>query len=524
MTTMLIANNCTRESGSYMGDQLCLLKACYLFVENTPNIDKVLMSCSRSNEMHFVWEKFIQRYNIEVIWDDWNAGDWESRWAAWDKWQSIRHIDDRPFDVMKQCYLRIHGAQRQTQLCGREVGLGRRNIYSYWWCGQEHCPDELPSSVDWFDDTLMYHPPHVPTRDVYISPHCKTQGNVTFTFDYWSQVVHRLIEAGVTVTVGYDGAFCEDLDRHPLYKKHWGDHRQWMDQLCMHKLVACGNTGTGWLAAACGIPLITMEPHNSVMADHRYRECGLRNLVEVIDGHLLDSMGNDMAAVAEYCAARIVEELRGVKFRRSEAAIRASYNVKVMEACRASAAVSVNPPGKLRLVADTYLKVATLPGDVADVGAYRGGVSVILRRLAPDKHLHLFDTWTGNPHDDYLCHHKKGEWPASLDDCKALVGEGELMHYHQGVFPDWDGDDRHDDNYRPAAGEFFCFVYVDPDTYQTVKAAIEFFWPRMVPGGMMVFDDYGWTPCAGVKKAVDEAFTEEQRRVVKAHYTCIVEK
>lgn len=280
MGTMLIAMNETVESGSFMGDQLCSLKAAYLFVEHAPpDVDRFVMSCSPENTLQFLWTKFLRKYNFEVVYDNWNPGDWRSRWEAWDEWRTTRKINNIPFDHYRELYLRIHGCQRQTLLCGSERGLGRRNIYSYWWCGQEQCPDELPPDVDWFDDSLIHHPPHVPTRDVYISPHAKTQGNVTFTFDFWAEVVSRLLEADISVTVGYDGPFCDNLLGHPLYAKHWGDHRQWMNQLCSHKLVACGNTGTGWLAAACGVPMITMEPPNSQMPDHRYRECGLRNIV-----------------------------------------------------------------------------------------------------------------------------------------------------------------------------------------------------------------------------------------------------
>ena len=42
--------------------------------------------------------------------------------------------------------------------------------------------------------------------------------------------------------------------------------------------------------------MITVEPPNSGMADHRYRECGLRNIVEVVD-----------TPDAEYVARRIIE-------------------------------------------------------------------------------------------------------------------------------------------------------------------------------------------------------------------------
>lgn len=628
-----------------MGDQLCSLKTAYLFVQNQPDVKHVIMSMSPVNEMNFLWKKFIESYNIEVVWDGWNAGDWHSRWQAWDQWRTERKINGKPFDHYRELYLRIHGYQRQVVLCGSERGLGRKNIYEYWLAGQENKPDTFPGA-DWFDDTLIHHPPHTPERDVYISPHCKTQGNFTFTFEYWSQVVHKLIDAGLTVTVGYDGQFCEELNYHPLYRKFWGTHEQWMEEVCKHKIVACGNTGTGWLAAACGVPLFTMEPPNSQMPDHRYRQCGLKNIVEVMD--IPDS---------DYCAKRLIEEtqrvvvmttgcydvihaghirhleksramgsklivalnsdesvrmLKGpqrpinpqdqrktvlealrcvdeVRIFDGENAIPLIKEIKpailtcgygynpariigkhlveswggkavvtcendgrdepsttkiirkvlrsgdIIEICRVGAAHSVNPFEKLRLMAEEFLKVTHLEGSVADLGTYRGGTALILHRLAPDKHIHLFDTWQGNPFDDPLCHHKKGEWAAPLEDCKTLVGTDSFTHYHPGVFPtDADFDD------KPAREEFFCFVYIDMDTYQSTMDALKFFFPLLLKGGKLFIDDYGWEPCAGVKKAVDEYFPPEEClryghpttgligvplfRVVQPQYTCIIER
>lgn len=52
----------------------------------------------------------------------------------------------------------------------------------------------------------------------------------------------------------------------------------------------------------------------------------------------------------------------------------------------------------------------------------------------------------------------------------------------------------------------FCFVHVDADLYTSVRECCEFFWPRMVNGGVVVFDDYGFPNCPGAKKAIDEYF------------------
>ena len=658
MTTMLIANNCTRENGQFLGDQLCYLKVAHLFVQNQPDVDRVVMSLSPRNEMDFLWRKFLRDPRgdgrvppVKVVYDDFDPGDNPARWRAWDQWRMERCIFDGEvpirFDHYRELYLRIHGAQRQTVLCGMERGLTRRNIYEYVFYGQEHLPDTC-AGADWYDDTLIDHPKREPRYDVYISPHAKTQGNLVFTFDFWSEVVHRLVDLGVTVTVGYDGRFCDDLRDHPCYRRHWGTHEQWMEEVCRHKLVACGNTGTGWLAAACGVPMITMEPHNSCMADHRYRECGLRNIVEVVDGYKLDELGNDMNKVAEYVARRIAEEVdrrvvlttgcydvlhaghvrhlerakamgtRLVVALNSDASVRGlkgtvggvqrpinpqhqrkavlealrcvdevrvfdgpdatdlirelrpdvlacgfgyapdtivgrdvveGYGGRVavtctgdardepsttkivqrvvrsgdvVDVCRIAATVSVNPFEKLRLLADLYLSVKDVSGDIADLGAYRGGTSLILRRLAPDKHLHLFDTWEGNPYDDPLCHHKRGEWATRLEDCRTLVGSNHSRgdtHYHVGLFPE---------TVEEANLGLFSFVYVDMDTERATRDAIAFFWPRLTRGGMMVFDDYGWEPCAGVKVAVDEGFglgpdDTDPRRVVQP-FTCVVTK
>jgi len=632
MTTMLIANNCTRENGQFMGDQLCYIKVAYLFVLNEPSVDHVIMSMSPGNEMDFLWRKFIDTYNVEVIHDSLNPGDNEGRWVMWNKWRADRKIEGIPFDHYRELYLRIHGGFRQAALCGLERGLGRRNIFEYMFYGQEHMPEGC-NGADWYDDSLIYHPPLSPERDVYISPHCKTQGNITFTFDYWTQVVQKLIDAGITATVGYDGYFCEHLLGHPLYKKHWGDHKQWVEQICKHKIVACGNTGSGWIAAACGVPLFTMEPPNSQMPDHRYRECGLRNIVEVMD-----------TPDPAYCAKRLIEEVNRVvvmttgcydvlhaghirHLERSKAlgtrlvvamnsdksvrrlkgparpvnpqnqrkavleALRCVDEVRVceepldvlkelkpsiltngfgytpdtvvgkdlveswggkvvvtcfgdasnepsttkivrkllrlgdiVEICRVGSRYSVNPYEKLRLMADEFLKVVHLAGDVADLGAYRGGTSLILRRLAPEKRLYLFDTWNGTPFNDELCHHKKGEWPSSLEECQSIVGKDKLTIYFEGIFP-YVVENQIKEN-------AFCFVYVDMDTYQSTCDAINYFWPKLVPGGVLLLDDYGWEPCAGVKKAVEELLPPDlskspwayKRSIVDNLYTCVVTK
>jgi len=59
----------------------------------------------------------------------------------------------------------------------------------------------------------------------------------------------------------------------------------------------------------------------------------------------------------------------------------------------------------------------------------------------------------------------------------------------------------------PTLPDKIAVLRLDTDWYESVKASLEALYPRLSPGGVIVFDDYGaWN---GARKAVDEYFTDE---------------
>ncbi|MCW4117001.1 TylF/MycF family methyltransferase [Aurantimonas sp. MSK8Z-1] len=48
------------------------------------------------------------------------------------------------------------------------------------------------------------------------------------------------------------------------------------------------------------------------------------------------------------------------------------------------------------------------------------------------------------------------------------------------------------------------YLCIDMNFVEPERAALEFFWPRLVKGGLVVFDDYGWKQCRRQKDAHDE--------------------
>lgn len=149
---------------------------------------------------------------------------------------------------------------------------------------------------------------------------------------------------------------------------------------------------------------------------------------------------------------------------------------------------------RLRALAGTARLACDLSGDLAEFGVAAGGSAKVLALACPARTLHLFDTWTGIPEDDLAGGHKQGEFAADL----ALVQQylaGHRIRYHVGTLPG---------TFAGQEGLTFSLCHLDLDTYQSTRAAIEYAWPRLVPGGYLVLDDWQWGQCPGVERAVRE--------------------
>ena len=60
----------------------------------------------------------------------------------------------------------------------------------------------------------------------------------------------------------------------------------------------------------------------------------------------------------------------------------------------------------------------------------------------------------------------------------------------------------------------FAFVHIDVDLYDSTRDAFRYLYPRMIPGGLMLCDDYGLSTCPGATRAVDEFFEDKAEPVL----------
>jgi glycosyltransferase involved in cell wall biosynthesis len=139
-------------------------------------------------------------------------------------------------------------------------------------------------------------------------------------------------------------------------------------------------------------------------------------------------------------------------------------------------------------------------GDFAELGVYRGNSAAVLAHYARQHNrlVFLFDTFDGFDAGDLTgidASVSREFHDTSLDLVRENVGDGSVV-YVKGHFPGSITDE--------AAARRFAIVHLDCDLYEPMRAALEFFYPRLSPGGLMILHDYSSVCWVGVKQAIDE--------------------
>lgn len=149
----------------------------------------------------------------------------------------------------------------------------------------------------------------------------------------------------------------------------------------------------------------------------------------------------------------------------------------------------------------------SFPGAMAQVGVFRGGSAklISLAKKGNNESFYLFDTFEGMPDVDLTVDlHKKGDFKnTSLEGVQKLFVTEKNIIFCKGFFPE---------TANKVSSDKFSFVYIDVDIYKSVMDSLNFFYPKLVQGGFMVFDDYMGKNTPGVKKALDE-FLKDKREI-----------
>jgi len=148
-------------------------------------------------------------------------------------------------------------------------------------------------------------------------------------------------------------------------------------------------------------------------------------------------------------------------------------------------------------------RLAHLNGDAIEIGVWRGGTGALIAKkvqnVAPERLVYLCDTFTGvvgaGPCDTSYKGGEHAETSVAL--VRELMSRMGLNNTRllAGIFPQETG--------AQVTAERLALVHIDVDVHDSAKWCFDWAWPRLVAGGAVVFDDYGFSGCEGVTRMVN---------------------
>ena len=156
--------------------------------------------------------------------------------------------------------------------------------------------------------------------------------------------------------------------------------------------------------------------------------------------------------------------------------------------------------------------VDCVPGDTAECGVYQGAGSYLIckansqSRIRGRNHF-MFDSFEGlsSPSSFDGKHWSEGDMACDLDTIKKNLAEFKNICFLKGWIPD---------RFTEVQDKRFSFVHIDVDLYKPTHDSIEFFYPRINNGGIIVCDDYWFDSCPGATQAVDEYLADKPEKMV----------
>lgn len=263
----------------------------------------------------------------------------------------------------------------------------------------------------------------------------------------------------------------------------------------------------------------------------------VNNALGRVTGHKLVRT-NDRSAPSSATATKMPTSSQGKAWdtasgqpaKRSRSAFPKDYDAEVIRTIEAVRPWTMTSPEKLNalILAVRYVAKHKIPGDIVECGVWRGGsmqatARTLIEAGDTSRDLYLFDTFEGMPppteedrrHDgqsagELLATKDKTSklWAvATLDDVKdgmSRVGYPDTrVHYVPGLV---------EQTVPGEAPEQLSILRLDTDWYASTKHELETLYPRLVSGGVLLIDDYGWWQ--GSRQAVDEFLDATDARLL----------
>ena len=160
---------------------------------------------------------------------------------------------------------------------------------------------------------------------------------------------------------------------------------------------------------------------------------------------------------------------------------------------------------------DLVSQSAKVDGALIEIGVWRGGTGALIAKQAALSGIvdtvYLCDTFQGVVKaSDRDQSYRGGEHSDTSEEIvKRLAQKLGLSNVSilKGVFPEETG--------KKVCNEKFRFCHIDVDVYDSAKDIVDWIWPRLNLGGILVFDDYGFPTTTGMRDFVNDRKHEKDK-------------
>lgn len=148
-----------------------------------------------------------------------------------------------------------------------------------------------------------------------------------------------------------------------------------------------------------------------------------------------------------------------------------------------------------------------IEGAVAELGVYKGKFARYINGYFPERKFYLFDTFKGFAEQDVKSEvantYSSGDQDfsnTSVSKVLAIMPHPAKCIVREGFFP----------STAEGLEEKFVFVSIDADLFDPIYRGLEYFYPRLQPGGYIFIHDYNNDAYQGAKMAVEKFCNEHK--------------
>lgn len=172
---------------------------------------------------------------------------------------------------------------------------------------------------------------------------------------------------------------------------------------------------------------------------------------------------------------------------------------------------------RITVIMNALVQTRHLEGDIAEVGVYKGGIAYYLNKLSHGKKVFLFDTFEGIPMKSENDRHEVGDFnDTSFDEVSKYFIGCDNVKLVKGLFPNSSKNVIKD-------GDKFSLVHLDADQYESTLNSLNFFYDKMVVGGVIICDDYKFLK--GVDMAIGEFLADKKEKEIHStNMQCLIIK